>query len=231
MKESKQLVRKVRADFDPTATYKVDVRVCTEEQKKQVQQAFFDAGFVWEYDGKVYEHLHATEYTNTLSGGVVTPHLMYSSSTYGFNMSAKEFLDLVYEPKQQGHVHAELMVQYAEDAKTTDKPWELWEVRLGSSDWADCTVNLLWVTNCEYRRKSKTHIVNGIEIPDLRITPDFDQHYWYPDPSEVELVLRILRRKWSSSDNHRIANNLCYEHSDEGREAAIMHSKAWLGIA
>lgn len=222
--------RKVRADFDPTATYKVDVRVCTEEQKKQVQQAFFDVGIVWEVGGEVYDHLHATQYTNTLSNGAVTSHLLYGSSTYGFNMSAKEFLDLVYEPKQQGHVHAEFMAMYAEDAKVTTKPWELWEFRTNRGVWWDCTEHPSW-DDTEYRRKPKTHSVHGVEIPDLRITPDLDQHYWYPDPSETDLVLRILRRKWSSSDNHRIANNLCYEHSDEGKEAAIMHSKAWLGIA
>ena len=27
------------------------------------------------------------------------------------------------------HKHAALMLQYAEDAQTTDKPWELWEMR------------------------------------------------------------------------------------------------------
>ena len=25
------------------------------------------------------------------------------------------------------HIHAELMAQYAEDAKQHDKPWELWQ--------------------------------------------------------------------------------------------------------
>ena len=36
------------------------------------------------------------------------------------------------------HKHAALMLQYAEDAAKTDKPWELWERRLDNGVWVDC---------------------------------------------------------------------------------------------
>ena len=57
--------RKVRKDFDPTAEYSVDVSGCSEEVKKEVQQAFFGAGFPWRDGGKVYRHLDVDKYTMT----------------------------------------------------------------------------------------------------------------------------------------------------------------------
>ncbi len=54
------------------------------------------------------------------------------------------------------HPHAELMALYAQDAMTTDKPWELWECkspRLGSSRWTGFVFHPSWDACCEYRRK------------------------------------------------------------------------------
>ena len=53
------------------------------------------------------------------------------------------------------HPHAELMLQYAQDAMTTDKPWELWEFR-NTNIWRNCTVSLVWNARFEYRRKPQT---------------------------------------------------------------------------
>lgn len=78
---------------------------------------------------------------------------------------------------------------------------------------------------------AKTHLVHGVEIPDFRITPEIGQSYYYPDPSGEALVFRSTRREWSSSDDHRVTYSLCYEESDEGKQAAKLHAKAWLGIA
>lgn len=53
------------------------------------------------------------------------------------------------------HKHAALMLQYAEDATKTDKPWELWEMsqlHLGRN-WIGCEHNPNWADNIEYRRK------------------------------------------------------------------------------
>lgn len=128
--------RKVRKDFDPTKEYSVDVSNCTEDEKKKVQQAFFDAGFPWEVGGKKYRHLDAEQYTNTTGDGHVTKFCMYARTTEDCNMNPDEFFSYVYEPVQQshphadeffsyvselvqqGHVHTVNMPLYAEDAKT-----------------------------------------------------------------------------------------------------------------
>lgn len=131
----------------------------------------------------------------------------------------------------KGHIHAELMAQYAEDAKEHEEPWKLWQVKYSGGIWKDCRTTPNWHFAKEFRHKPKTHIVNGVEIPDLRFTPEIDQHYCYPDPSGEEIAWRSVHKKWSSSDRHRVENNLCYELTDEGKRAAILHAKAMLGTA
>ncbi len=54
------------------------------------------------------------------------------------------------------HKHAELMMQYAQDAMTTDKPWELWEARAHPKhDWFVMKGHPCWSVDFEYRRKPK----------------------------------------------------------------------------
>ena len=54
------------------------------------------------------------------------------------------------------HIHAEIMMQYAQDAMETDKPWEWWELFLPNGcGWVDCTSNPSWYDHIEYRRKPK----------------------------------------------------------------------------
>lgn len=52
------------------------------------------------------------------------------------------------------HPHADLMLQYAQDAMTTDEPWDLWEVKDGLG-WYHCVANPVWVAHYEYRRKAE----------------------------------------------------------------------------
>lgn len=132
---------------------------------------------------------------------------------------------------KQGHIHSENMALYAEDAKKTDKPWELWQIKAGSSDWISCKFSPAWDPCCQFRRKPKTHTVNGVEVPDLRIVPCDDQYFYKPEPYARALVaLTTLTRK-SRSGEDMIKHNLCYEYTKEGKQAAILHAKAWLGIA
>lgn len=63
------------------------------------------------------------------------------------------------------HVHADLMAEYAKDAQTTNKPWLGWEYKgLESGFWQSCENSPAWWSHFEYRRKRKTHIVNGKEV-------------------------------------------------------------------
>lgn len=55
------------------------------------------------------------------------------------------------------HVHAELMLQYAQDAMETDKPWERWQYRhVITNEWKSAGTHPYWDLRTEYRRKPKT---------------------------------------------------------------------------
>lgn len=202
--------RKVRKDFDPSKEYRVDVSVCSKEEKKEVQQAFFDSGIVWEN------------------------FCLFGTTTNGCNMTSKEFLDLVYEPEKQGHIHAENMTQCEEDAKTHDEPWRLWQFKNSDGVWCDCKSGPSWNPSVEYRRKPKTHIVNGVEIPDLRIkeAPKLETLVVVVDPLDESLhTIRMWKDEYKEKYDRLIKLGLLYEITKEGQQAAILHAKAWLGIS
>lgn len=230
----KQTKRKVRKDFDPTREYSVDVSKCTQQEKKEVQQAFFDVGIAWIAGGNTYKYLDAACYTNKHEDGGVVHHLLCGGTTEDCNMTAQQFLDIVYEPVQTGHIHAELMAMYAEDAKTNTEPWRLWQFK-SCSGWANVPHHPSWDTTTDYRRKPKTHFVHGVEIPDLRAAPEpeLGEQYYLVDPTETELTELYtfdgdsygnpLEKLW-------VERGLIYQNTEEGKQAAILHAKAMLGM-
>ncbi len=58
--------------------------------------------------------------------------------------------------------HAELMLQYAQDAMVSKKPWELWERTNLAGAWETCVDHPAWRSSCNYRRKPQ---VVQIEVP------------------------------------------------------------------
>lgn len=55
------------------------------------------------------------------------------------------------------HKHAELMLQYAQDAMETDEPWERWEYRECENNvWSDLDSHPCWLPHRECRRKDGT---------------------------------------------------------------------------
>ena len=222
--------RKVRKDFDAGKEYSVDVSGCTWEEKKEVQQGFFDAGFKWLIHGEKYKYTDAVKYTNKERYGNVITNIMHGSTTEGCNMTAKEFLALVYEPEQVGHVHAELMQQYAEDAKTSKTPWQLWEYLSKDDGWTTFRGAPGWYETSEYRRKPKTKLIHGTEVPDLSFTPLNGEGYYYICLSSDQLVKKDYHSEGCMTTKLRAVRGLCYPLTGEGRQAAILHGEALLNI-
>lgn len=55
------------------------------------------------------------------------------------------------------HIHAELMVQYAQDALETETPWERWEYSKSYDDkWQELVNNPHFYLDVKYRRKQET---------------------------------------------------------------------------
>ena len=76
--------------------------------------------------------------------------------------------------------HADLMMQYAQDAAETDTPWERWEWRDKSdAEFLTCCQHPSWILNYEYRRKPQVIKVGRHEfLKPIAFTPPKDTIYW-----------------------------------------------------
>jgi len=64
------------------------------------------------------------------------------------------------------HKHAALMLQYAQDAAETDKPWERWEWRdINTDQFITCNQHPSWSLNGGFRRKPQVIRVGRHEFP------------------------------------------------------------------
>lgn len=126
------------------------------------------------------------------------------------------------------HIHAENMKLYAQDAAETDKPWERWECRCElSNNWCAIGRELIWAPEWEYRRKPRTHTVNGFEVPGpMRDAPEVGAKFYLPMPSAPDFQAEDT---WTDSTwcDHLLERGLVHAT----KEAAIANAKAMLGIA
>lgn len=132
---------------------------------------------------------------------------------------------------KQGHAHAENMAQYAEDAKTTDKPWELWQIKVVSGEWHDLTGNPSFATHLGYRRKPKTKLIHGVEVPDISFTPNDGEEYVYPNIYGEDYASASRFYRGYEASEMALKAGCCYPYTEEGTQAAILHAKAMLGLA
>ncbi len=133
---------------------------------------------------------------------------------------------------RQGHVHAENMALYAEDAKIHAEPWKLWQIKTGSFDWIDCKFSPAWDSTCKFRRKPKTHIVHGVEVPFFEFTPKVGEKYCVANVGLPEFFEDSYRTSECCTFTQRmIERGLLYPFTEDGKQAAILHAKAMLGIA
>ena len=129
------------------------------------------------------------------------------------------------------HKHAELMMQYAQDAMETDKPWELWEMRFPTNKtWSNCTDgDMHFSLQFEYRRKPKmisVTLANGdvVSWPEPhRAELDNRDAYYY-----VDVDGSVMGEKWHGFawDRGTLSNG--YIHLT--KEAAEQHSHALFKI-
>lgn len=227
--------RKVRKDFDPKREYSVDVSGCTEDEKKKVQQAFFDVGFVWELVGKEYAHLDAVQYSNTTGGGYITTLCMYGTTTEGCNMSPDEFFSYVYEPEQQGHPHSDLLMKYAEISKTDPEPYKHFEYYSESlSKWIQLkSEDSLFSADYKYRLRPQVKIIHGVEVPDIGIDLSEETErtdFYTPCTFYNKLFIHLSHHPIHADCSQLSTLGLAYPYTEEGKQAAILHAKAMLGI-
>jgi hypothetical protein len=73
-----------------------------------------------------------------------------------------------------------------------------------------------------------TKIVNGVEVPDISFKPVSGEHCYLPVPTHPVFHIHYCADK---ADDHLNAFGLCYPLTEEGKQAAILHAKAMLGIS
>lgn len=126
------------------------------------------------------------------------------------------------------HVHAALMLQYAQDAMETDKPWERWEVRMAANVQPNAVFERLsshpeWHTSNEYRRKPQTIKVGKWEFPKPIEQPlGCTDVYYYVDFNMEKAEFIPFSDTWTNNqyDDDRLTGNLCHLSYD----AALAHA-------
>jgi hypothetical protein len=73
-------------------------------------------------------------------------------------------------------------------------------------------------------------LVNGVEIPDISFKPNIGESCYLPFPTSSSLYSRHVYNHSNEITGHLSTNGICYPFTEEGREVAILHAKAMLGI-
>ena len=125
--------------------------------------------------------------------------------------------DYIEEPV--GHPHADLMMQYAEDAKTDKEPWNNWEYSSDDIHWNTIHNSPAWLECIEYRRKPSHLLVNGVKVPaPLKVAPKYGTEYWIPHlDSRPETFLwenDLLDQKYLRLGLIHLTEEAAQEHTD-----------------
>jgi hypothetical protein len=75
----------------------------------------------------------------------------------------------------------------------------------------------------------QTKLVHGVEIPDISFNPKNGEDYYAIDLTDKRFYIEFQWRD-DEMDFTLCERDLCYPHTEEGKQAAILHAKAMLGI-
>jgi hypothetical protein len=97
---------------------------------------------------------------------------------------------------------------------------------------ADLQIQSLFWDECTIEAPAKPitmKLIHGVEVPDISFNPTDGTAYYYPATNDDMYSTTTYYSKYLS-DRFRSDNNLCYPYTKEGKQAAILHAKAMLGI-
>lgn len=124
------------------------------------------------------------------------------------------------------HIHATLMLQYAQDAATTDKPWDLWEY-FSDNEWYKLTGSPAWDEGTKYRRKPRTIRISEIGIPEpVREQLKNGENYFVPAIDCGNCHANRFSWDNDSTDNRLLRQGVV--HLTNG--AALAHAKALIAL-
>ena len=117
------------------------------------------------------------------------------------------------------HKHAALMLQYAQDAAETDKPWERWECNDGVA-WRPFTMkHPSLLQECEYRRKPRTLTYTVTKPEPLREEPEAGTDFFLAVPHSERLHYTF---RWDGAEVTRLwlKRGLCFATKEDAIAAA-----------
>lgn len=156
-----------------------------------------------------------------LPTGVNSEVMVKWDESYGKCAAYAHNLILVEQPKTAGHVHAELMKQYAEDAAKSETPWENWQVLApGFDKWYNLNHDPEWFKTCQYRRKPKQKFIelNGKKFEIFAEKPSKGTEYFYVDTYSNT----VDKFKWGddSTDHRLLTENKCLKDEMTAKDFA-----------
>lgn len=109
------------------------------------------------------------------------------------------------------HKHAELMLQYAQDAAETERPWERWEFKTDGDTWVELSKNPSWFEDRKYRRKPQVIRVGRHEFPKpIHERPRKGDVYWYVDMRQGEHYVCSTYWHHYDEDYGRLNKYVCH---------------------
>ena len=102
--------------------------------------------------------------------------------------------DIIWEkakPKVEGHPHAKLMMEYAQDCLTDSRAYEKWEFShhsgVSSVVWMPLNDHPEWEPGCVYQRKLPVIMIDGSEVPKPVLQPlTHGDEYWVALPAHAD---------------------------------------------
>lgn len=129
--------------------------------------------------------------------------------------------------KMTAHIHATLMLQYAQDASTTDKPWELWEYSSSIDKWDELKHSPSWNKGTKYRRKPRTIRIGEIDIPEpVREPLRNGEKYFVPAIDCGDAY--VDKSTWYNDSTDKRLLKQGFVHITN--EAALAHAKALIAL-
>lgn len=122
------------------------------------------------------------------------------------------------------HKHAALMLQYAQDAAETQRPWDRWEnsnPTMNPRTWSACIDHPEWNPAIEYRRGPKRTIVNGALIVAPRDTAPALKAAYYVVSLYAENWCTPMRWSGTAFDERALLRGLVFDTEDDARAYAL----------
>ena len=159
------------------------------------------------------------------------PNWLHRDGHYVCHTTSNRMEYIEVREEQQGHIHADLMLQYAQDAMETDKPWERWEVYGKiTGRWIPLSECLSFLPENQYRRKPKilsVTLASGevVSWPEPHCTElEYGDSYFFFVPTHGDIMLK----NWDCAPWDR--NTLFNGYIHLTKEAAEQHAAALLKI-